>query len=83
MQSEIRNKFRTEQIYSIDFSIMVISDYYHNVLDSTSRRVEFRTVVMARTGMSQTSFYYKLATDKYRAAEREVINNIIKEWQDA
>lgn len=62
---------------------MVISDYYYQVLDSRSLRNEFRAVVMARTGMSYTTFYDKLAKDSFNPAQREVINNIIKERQNA
>lgn len=62
---------------------MVISDYYYNELTTTAERTEFREIVTARTGMRYSTFYTKLAADNFRPAEREVIQNIIKERQDA
>lgn len=62
---------------------MVISDYYSQVLKSTSERNEFRAVVMARTGMSYSTFYAKLSADKFKPAEKEVICTIIKERENA
>lgn len=83
LQSEVKPIFWTKQIYLIDFSIMVISDYYYQVLKSNAERASFRSVVLSRTGMSYSSFYAKLATDTFKLAEREVLNSIIKEWKDA
>lgn len=83
MQSEIKTNFWTEQIYLIDFSIMVISDYYYQVLESVAERAEFRSVVLERTGMGYSSFYAKLQNDNFKPAEREVINTIIKEFKYA
>ena len=82
MHSEIKTIFKTKQIYLIDFQIMVISDYYRN-LESATERSEFRAVVLDRTGMSYSTFYAKLQSDNFTPAEREVINNIMKEWENA
>lgn len=62
---------------------MVISDYYYQVLESVAERAEFRAVVLDRTGMSYSTFYAKLQNDNFKPAEREVINNIMKEWKNA
>lgn len=62
---------------------MVISDYYYQVLESVAERAEFRAVVLERTGMSHSTFYAKLQSNKFKPAEREVINTIIKELKDA
>lgn len=83
LRHEIKTNFVVLQIYLIDFSIMVISDYYHQVLKSRKERIAFRAEVMNRLGISYPAFYYKLSKDSFRKAEREVINTIIKEMQNA
>lgn len=62
---------------------MVISDYYYKVLKTETERLAFRDIVLKRTGVAYTTFYYKLKNDTWSRAEIEVINIIIKEGLDA
>lgn len=83
----MRYKFKfngwTVQIYLIVFSLMVISDYYYKVLQTEAERLAFRDIVLKRTGVAYTTFYYKMKNDTWSQAEIEVINNIIKEGNNA
>lgn len=62
---------------------MVISDYYYKVLQTEAERLAFRDIVLKRTGVAYTTFYYKMKNGTWSQAEIEVINNIIKEGNNA
>lgn len=61
--------------------MMVISDYYYLALKTEAERTKFRAAVLSRTGMGASTFYYKLAQNKFKPAEYEVISSIIKDWE--
>jgi len=67
----------------MDFSTMVISDYYFKVLETEAERTAFRELVINRTGIAYSTFYDKLKKGTWSRAEVEVINIIIKERDNA
>ena len=77
MQCEFSTKFCTHQINSIDFAIMVISDYY-NLLPSNDSKNAFRDAVMKELGIAYTTFYQKLRNGSWRKPEEVVVLAIIE-----
>lgn len=55
---------------------MVISDYYKGL--SENLKEIFRKRVLDETGMSYSSFYYKLRNHNWRKSEVVIINGIIQ-----
>jgi hypothetical protein len=55
---------------------MVIIDYYKS-LDEGSK-IRFREQVFERTGMSYSTFYYKIRNNSFSMLEREAILKLIE-----
>lgn len=55
---------------------MVISDYYKSL--SENLKEKFRKRVLDETGMSYTTFYYKLRKHNWRRSEVFIINGIMQ-----
>lgn len=54
---------------------MVFKDYYGAL--NEKEKEEIRSLILARSGMSYTTFYYKLRHDAFKPLEIELINNIL------
>lgn len=54
---------------------MVFRDYYGALTEK--EKEEVRTQILAKSGMSYTTFYYKLRNDAFKPLERVLIENIL------
>lgn len=54
---------------------MVFKDYYVGL--NEKEKVEIRSLIMARSGMSYATFYYKLQNDAFKPLELELIDKIV------
>ena len=59
-------------------SKMVFKDYYSSLCNVEKEIL--RNAIMAESGMSYPTFYYKLRNDSSKPLELKFIDNIIKEW---
>lgn len=54
---------------------MVFKDYYGAL--NEKEKEDIRSLILSRSGMSYTTFYYKLRHDAFKPLELELIDNII------
>lgn len=54
---------------------MVFRDYYNTLTDK--QKTELREKVISQSGMSYTTFYYKLRCNAFKPLEMNLINDII------
>lgn len=83
LQHKIKTNFPTLKIFFSNYFVMVIYDYYYNVLKTRAERNAFRDAILARTGMCYNTFYYKLKNHSWKRLEFELINNLIKDQTNA
>lgn len=57
------------------FKKMVFKDYYDTLSDADKETV--RSLILAESGMSYTTFYYKLRNDSFKPLEMRLIDKII------
>lgn len=60
---------------------MVISDYFRELTEDD--KVAFRNRVMNETGMSYSTFYYKVRNASWSKSEATIISNIISTFEHA
>lgn len=58
-----------------NLNIMVFKDHYGAL--NEKEKEEIRNLILSRSGMSYTTFYYKLRHDAFKPLELELINNIL------
>lgn len=57
------------------FKKMVFKDYYDTLSDADKETV--RSLILSESGMSYTTFYYKLRNDSFKPLEMRLIDKII------
>lgn len=55
---------------------MVFKDHYNSLSDKKKGKV--RNTIIERSGMSYTTFYYKLRYNTFRPLELKLINDVLK-----
>ena len=56
---------------------MAFKDYYDTLSDDAKETVRNR--ILGESGMSYTTFYYKLRNNTFKPLERKLIDNIIND----
>ena len=60
---------------------MVITDHYYSLSEADRKR--FRDSVMTETGISMSSFYYKMRNGNWRTPEKTIVINLINRLNNA
>lgn len=61
-----------------NLSKMVFKDYYDTLSDT--QKETLRNLIITESGMSYTTFYYKLRNNSFKPLEEKLISKIIKEY---